>query len=546
MQDSLFASRVHPIPPHSSLHIDGNGLTFYLHAVAYSRHIKAVTAAMNKKSTAGCANLTASALNPAQLRSLLPSLIPLQLLADVTKEFVTALQQKHHLQLTVYFDGPRRRLKQETDDRRQDRFPAEWSLLHQYCLYGVLPKSETICAWQELFPRNRLVKAQMTHTLQSAGCTIVKCQEEADAVMAAAVTGHPQAYIVGNDSDFCFFPDAQYIPVSTLEATGSVVSAVVITREDLAIALNLPDSESMVEVAIAMGNDYVTDPSKAALDCPSATSGHSKKGGSSNNVSEILEYIRARGAGYRIESTDEEKREVLRFIRALYNLQDLSDFPFDDELVDESALMDADEAGDDIVQPRKVAPGGYRPAIPDEMDLELTKLRPMMDFSVRDAVVRCLQGYVDQAMINEDSHTNMMMQEHVDIFHQMHLQDAAADPVLQDSSWRPLWEDIPAAYLIERAVATAFELNDDSPFLRLTPPVSIFDQQKFHALLRVARDGSGVLSSGPLDKALSIPEVPTPEEEAPLKLPIDDYEDTILETIRKNRVSIIQGETGCG
>jgi hypothetical protein len=741
MEDSLFASRVRPVPPHSTLHVDGNGLLYYLHSVAYARHLQDVAGASNKnkkngngnhwngsssssssKSKSNCRNLPAtSSLNPAQLRALLPSFMPLQLLEDVTKEYVTALVQKQHLNVIVYFDGPRQRtfrpspnppasppqetnmdnsvtedddddddddagdtdiandiaattnsvnaqdaaavdsgieiandvtateshtngtdtqatpttpsFKHETHERRQERFPEEWSLLQQYCLYGALPSdktAETLCAWETSFPKNRLVQTTIKHMLQqcasnggngknggknnnnnNSGLRIVHCQEEADPIMARAASGDRQSFVVGDDSDFCFFKDIQYIPFSTLDASGSVASACVVRRDELAAALNLPGPESLVEVAIAMGNDYITDPANAELDCPAGV----------GNVGEILDYIRDRGEGFRISSTkSHEMQQVLTFVRASYSLEGMEEFPFDDQVVvatpatnnvnesngngsngnengNDNHYIDApaannetngngngnhdilpildemdDDGGDEIVysDPDNPTPTqantssssagkskktGIRPAVPSDMKLRLVKLRPMVDFSLGDAVLRCLQTYVDEAAGNEETHSSMMTQQHIDVFRQMQSSDSnsAVVQLLKDPSWRPVWDDIPASYLIERAIATAFALNADSPMMRRFGPAKMFDQYKFHAFLWALRGGDGAVASRLLTpSALTAPEtlesVKAAKEQAPpepperVTLPIDEFEDIILEKIRNNRVSIIQGE----
>jgi hypothetical protein len=477
--------------------------------------------------------------------------------------------------------------KQETHERRQERFPEEWSCLQQYCLYGVLPSdktAETLCAWETSFPKNRLVQTVIRHVLQQcavgsknnnnasggSGLNIVHCQEEADAIMARAASGDRQSFVVGDDSDFCFFADIQYIPFSTLDASGSVASACVVRRDELAAALNLPGPESLVEVAIAMGNDYIPNPAHAELDCPAGV----------GNVGDILDYIRARGEGFRVSSTKSaEMQQVLNFVRASYSLQGLEEFPFDDQVAtaannetngngnhDILPVLDEmeDEAGDEIVnsgldhqtptQAKKKK--GIRPAVPRDMDLRLVKLRPMVDFSLGDAVLRCLQTYVDEAAGNEETHSGMMTQQHIDVFRQMQSGDSnsAVIQLLKDPSWRPVWDDIPASYLIERAIATAFALNADSPMVRLFSPSVIFDQYKFHAFLWALRGGDGAVASRLLTPStlatpgrLESPEIA--KEQAPperVTLPIDEFEDIILEKIRNNRVSIIQGETGCG
>jgi HrpA-like RNA helicase len=167
---------------------------------------------------------------------------------------------------------------------------------------------------------------------------------------------------------------------------------------------------------------------------------------------------------------------------------------------------------------------------------------------------------VDEAAGNEETHSGMLTQQHIDVFRQMQSSDSnsAVMKLLKDPSWRPVLDDIPASYLIERAIATAFALNADSPMMRRFGPSKMFDQYKFHAFLWALRGGDGAVASrlltpstlmtpaGALESAQATKEQAPPEPPERVTLPIDEFEDIILEKIRNNRVSIIQGETGCG
>ena len=86
---------------------------------------------------------------------------------------------------------------------------------------------------------------------------MVDCDEEADREVAKASANDENCYCVGLDSDFLMFPNTRYVPLDTLDASGSVVSGCVLTRAAVAEHLDLPSEASMIELGILMGNDYV-------------------------------------------------------------------------------------------------------------------------------------------------------------------------------------------------------------------------------------------------------------------------------------------------
>ena len=102
----------------------------------------------------------------------------------------------------------------------------------------------------------------------------------------------------------------------------------------------------------------------------------------------------------------------MRFVRALYELDDLDDeYPFDDDDRNDD-VDDEDEAGDKILHlvssPGPVTMG--RLSIPPEIPLDLLTVNPLQDASVKDAVLRCLQAYLDMNLVN-----CLVTQEHLDV-----------------------------------------------------------------------------------------------------------------------------------
>ena len=472
----IFSERIVQLPSGSELHIDGFCLCFHLYSTAYARCIDRVLYSKQNHQERPCSRYrNLQSLTPQQVRHLLPNFVPLKLLSDVTTEFIQTLK-RHGMELTIYWDGEKRHVfKQATDTKRQSNVAGFWSDLHQFCLYGRMPHVETVCEWERVLPKTRLFSTQVMHSLLQGGAKMVFCDEEADHILAAAVSGRPNAYLVAFDSDMCFFPDCNYIPIGTLDASrSSTVTACVLRRDTIAQSLNLPDEEAMIELAILMGNDYVDPASGEFENCPVADMRDTK---------DLLDFLRMRGKGYRVTSSSPEVEEALRFVRMLYNLEDLSEFAFegdDDEDAEsgdeEAPLVEEDTEKDISILPR----------IPDELiDSELAKVRPLSDASVKVAVLRCLQAFVDRAQVA--NHKVVLSRDHLVAFQQLEVNERKSykdtDKELTDVTWRPVWEDVLAIRLIESIINKSIRGSLGSPAVRLNPPFSIFDQYQYHALL---------------------------------------------------------------
>jgi 5'-3' exonuclease len=516
------AANVSLVKRRSTLLIDGAGLAFHLYRTAYARRIEEVIGR-----TQSCCSL--KNLKPEHVTPLLPNLLPLSKLEEVTREFVDILKSKHHMKLVVYFDGElRRQAKQATDEQRQERRPEEWSALQQYCCNGIMPQVDRICQLEEKFPKNRLFLAQVKYTLRVCQVTIVHCQEEADAEIARVAIATPNSYVVGNDTDFCFFPNqVRYIPLQTLSADSNVVTGCVITRKVLADALHLPDEAALVELAILMGNDYVSNnnnnksmPRGDKLDFYSP---HTK---------DILHHLRANGEGYRVTSlSGDETASAIRFARAFYNLQDLDQESPLCNPRDNKTLKDGEEEeeGDDSLAMK----------IPKDFPSDLAVVQPG-DLSLTGPILRCLRAYVDQDNAK-------IQQKHLEAMQLLSLSHQDDIHV----AWRPNWEDMIACYLIESCIAYVSKRSADSPLVRLSPPSRLFDVWKFHkALYKLQNpDETPPKSMSPMMPAQLLTQSNGNGKkniEPRVILPIDEHEATILDAVNRNRVTIIQGETGCG
>ena len=441
----------------------------------------------------------------------------------------------------VYFDMKSKDVisfKHKTEMKRQEQRLEEWSTLQQYCLHGKVPADMSL--WEREFPKNRLFITQIMHTfLQNEAITMKFCEEEADAVVARAVRGCPNKYIVGMDSDFCFFPNVNYIPITTIFGSKNK-KAIVIRRNTLAESLALPSEASLVDLAILMGNDYMDG---TELDLPEEIAKIVRQDKPSlARTNAIIDFVATDPV---LSTRNPQASDCLTFVRKLYNLEDMSEYPM------EATVSVEDNA--------------FIPAI-DESIIDLKTVSAMDNEIVADAVLRYLKLIVENPTDGTDP---FLTQAHVDAF-QVHA-TMPSRPVDQDMVWRPDWTDIPAAYWIERITSKVIRntmMNRMGSTQFTDPPSVVFDPYHYHSMFFAARAkhcASTVENpTSEVEAAQVNKEEPNaslesednqrstaaePKAESPpsnLKLPVDEYEEQILESVRNNRVTIIQGETGCG
>lgn len=533
------SDRIVCIPAGSTLAIDGNGLAYYLHRVAYSRYFATQTKTTgtstisskttNKDSFCSCPSLTK--LSEQQVTQLLPEFMPLSLLEQVTNEFVQSLL-RHRMTLQIYWDGDGRRFKAQTLHSRKAGRDDEWGQLQQYCLYGVVSsthnaKKKTLCQrdWVSNYPMSRLMMAQVQSTLEkvsSSFVTMIQCEGEADMEVARAASGRSDVYCVGLDTDYLLFPHVQYVPLNTIHVSASLVTGSVLLRSQVAEHLDLALDEHLVEMALLMGTDFVPDPSVSKLNY---------KG--SFKVEAILEHLRNQEPDYHVSSELPEVQLAINYTRTLCSFGDVSTFPLDDDGEEKDVDTNQEEEDDEEMN---------RPRFPEEVDLSLVILRPL-DLSIPDVVLRQLQPYVDAS--EEQASNCLVQQEHLDAFQKTTdvLGASGRSPTETVNFARPEWKDVLAAYVIERCLAYIFRTNPAAPAVTLTSPSKLFDHSLFHSILKSKRIESNQDSNNPKQGA-SFTEEPKKVERA--VLPIDEHEEDILTAVETQRVTIIHGETGCG
>ena len=443
-------------------------------------------------------------------------------LDDATTAFLERLLDRG-FRVVVYLDGAQRRMKAHTADTRLAKRREEWASLERYA-----DGSETPRRPAGDLPKPALASRVFEACLKRLDApkirklTVLQCQEEADQRIAIDACRR-KAVILGADSDFLVMRDVRYVQLEHAARVAEGKPVAVWTRRGVAAALNLSEA-LFVEACLLLGNDY-TGHIDFDVEAP-------------QKPEQLMEWL----AGF-----DEEMHlpghEGVLFSRALYNLQSLAAWPLDPPRVhDDGAPALVPEAPPaqrappetldaimDAVRALVVAPGG------DHL------LDPILE-SVRAQLAACLDRITAQAL------SGMLRST---------CEDLAAMPC----GAPPLYADVVAAYRYQRVLAASDLFRFLGAGARFDGPRRLFHGPGFHALARRLRsrgdDGGEPRGHDQADKPAAGFRVlaPAPAQTTPLTrglaaavagLPIDAHREEILDTIARNRVTIISGETGCG
>ncbi|CAJ1934533.1 unnamed protein product [Cylindrotheca closterium] len=504
---------IQKIPKQSLILIDGNGLAFYLFKVAYARYLISLFPG-RKKSTFPSVNT----LSPSDSTLALPCMMPLNLLEDVTLEF-TARLRLCNLEFKVFWDGPSRRFKTITLKKRMEQRHQQWSNMHQYCLRGELPNEKRVFGFLNHFPLPGLFMQTVRKSLHHNQVDMVYCSEEADVELARAASGNANCYVFGQDSDFFFYKDIQYVPFDCVFIENDAIHACVGKRKDLAMLLGI-DDEAMVELAILLGNDYIQ-----SMKVPK------KDGFDRGDPLYVARYLGEQLDGFLVSSSNKYAKE-LAFVRALYNLDDLDSFPLEDASgIDESAL---DEHEDFAKHLRSELPFD----VAKEADSAL-----QAGLGLAETVQRCLSWYVEQTSSDKSATLGLV---HLKAYDEL-VSSSTTNNKTFELDRRPQWSHVLACYVIEKCVSVILKSPRSSLLDGFTQPSTLFSHYRFHSILASKETNEVGGDISPDDRATeSIKEEPVSVLSERKMLPIDAHEDRIIRNIANNRVTIIHGETGCG
>jgi len=511
------------IPPNALFLIDGNGLAFHLHSIAYARYLQSLekngSCSNSNTNNDGRVNryLTTKAImvNEAATTMALPCMLPLSILREVVKEFAAGLKGRVS-EIQVLWDGQSSRFKAKTHKQRQMERDRRESYLELYCNHGTLITAkkkqhlEYVCQWKEVFPFSKLFGTCVRHAFQEIGVQSIFCVEEADVELARKASGDSRAYVLGLDSDFFFYKDIQYIPLNQISIQPSGLHAFVARRSELSRLLGFEHNDNrLIDLALLMGNDYV-DPF-LCLETPDEID--------LTSVQSMVYYLQC-NEDFEAMAKDNDSKATVDFVRSLYNLQSLDLYPLDS---DESIL---EENGADGIHET-------------EFELE-TQILPQ-DTAVRDAILRYLRMTLDRV----GGHSKFPLTEAA-----LHAFEITSTPTRQlnkpNLNIRPSYREMKAAMFIERCISRFYRRSQKSLLIRATPPEFLMSRLHFHATLASLREPINERDDAhdeEIQREEGIESEPTFEQ---IRLPIDDHEDHILENIRNHRVTIIHGETGCG
>jgi hypothetical protein len=238
-----------------------------------------------------------------------------------------------------------------------------------------------------------------------------------------------------------------------------------------------------------------------------------------------------------------------------------------------------------------------------------TKKKSTMKEIILSALRNYIQYTQEEATIhnewtNGSSTSIAITEEHLVALEQLKLKEGQSYNVVDQTvakinlkNWRPSYSDTCVVYLIERIIIHVIENNMTSLLVQLNAPFMIFDPYKYYVQLLLIREGNknvGYVTSGTAiatrpsmtttSQASTTPKQQkqkgggkrksktknkngsnglnesaiseesendeakehTVQTEIRPVLPVDEFEHQIIKSVYENRVTIIQGETGCG
>ena len=251
-----------------------------------------------------------------------------QQLDEIIRNELSALRAVG-LNIVVFVDGPNTRFKKDTLEARREQREKEWDNL---LLYLRSPKS---IDKNMTFPNCPLLQTQFMETLSGSDVRVFECMDEADETLArfACTLNAENTYVdvseerqrcfcYARDSDFCVFKDCPYIEFGELTISKSGITASHVWRRlQTATALGLSEKQ-FVDFCILIGNDYTSHFEEIRLlSSPGDTM--------DARIELLLEVISATDSDFELCFPDENLQQAINFSRDLYDLCNLSKYPYD-------------------------------------------------------------------------------------------------------------------------------------------------------------------------------------------------------------------------
>ena len=555
----------------SKLCVDGEGFLFHIFKLSYRAHHKSVVEA----------NSSQDQSRWLQSQLLLPQFTPLSLIHDVTTSFLTDLTLKHGLHVRIFFDGPHQFMKGRQRERRHDRRNEEWENVRQLCIHGILPatgpaKSRSSAARHQTnaadynndeaelflssFPYSQLAFHQIRRSIREfahisgmlfrGSIELVNCVGEADVECAKSSTAE-STYVLGNDTDYLIYGTrskaVKYINFDDLNPKDNKLRGHVQTRREISNRIGLFHDEAMIELSILLGNDY-TGPLLRHKDKEYFQSLRWLRGEICETfpvelMSEMqlfMDHIGERVTeGWRLTSTVSELQVAIEYSYALYSFEDVE--PFRSRV---SILNDSDNNGESLhLQKSTREEKKIIPSLPECFDEYVS--RASLDLEEGEGLFEAATSAMVLYLSEVDDY--FVEQKHVDalkitIETLMKIRGEFSGVPMDPPRNSIRWNDVQAVFILEKLImrvinqgSSAYlpcKLFDHSLFLSCLESLSSNDTPSTKAHTSTVRGVANDNSTGlPSNKMV---------------LPIDEHKETILGTIKTQRVTIIHGETGCG
>ncbi len=507
------------LPRGSTLLVDGNGLLFYIlsteEAVEYFR-----------KEYNG---------NYAYFDYITRKIVSNWMINDQDVKFV------------VYFDG-KSKMKEKTIHERTLHREKMWITLHDK-----LRDKNIYDVNQNDLPIPKLIFKQFRQTLFTLGLKIVECNDEVDQELAricfnsnaknntATVDNCDHSFFVlGQDSDYLVFKGCPYIPFDQLHIENTSLTATKIwRRHSTAMSMGLSEAQ-FVELAILIGNDYTGSYSRALFrQLPLVGSNRLilNKCYKLDYYESLASHLANCDSHWQASSDDTMLQEAIQFSRKLYDLHDLSEYPYDEMVVEDHMHLNAAQK---LFINRLISDAP--PCIPD-VDSVLRLVNEIFN--------KCIDDHNFDAQVKPEHQTvltkmNSMLKEMA-----LHF-DLGGYIERMKQRLVPLWEDLYVANLYQNCIGEVLsKLVIEFPGNENLFVFRYFDGLLFHELMQTEHQStiakfSSLLTNLVISQDAGKVSTTATSVSVQEELPIDKHKDTILQKLDMDRVVIIHGETGCG
>ncbi len=612
-----FCFRSFEMMPGYTFAIDGYGLVFYILDLAYKRYFRTILSKYQKGRHENGQDSSLLFENEDHfLFHLFPSMTPLSLVESLTNEILELLLMKYQINLQIYIDGHSKTsramngeesMKEYTDNCRKERRKTKEENLKRFCIQKILPRSfkkkrkqnpDPDLFFNE-FPSSKLALDQVLYSIKTfeiklnelthnldlihdsttenyGNLTIIHCEEEADrsVALASAMDTSNRTFAVGNDSDFYLFGFAQnspmwimgnvrvqYVPLDYLLnhmlSEGSL-KGFVITRQDIANALQLPSEEYLIEAGILVGNDYTnrfvdwrnsrqnkSDSRRNAMESTNLYKEGCLENYEYHKKIEFEDILRilvqetndTNGCTYKIQSDNPEFQLAIDYTRDLYQFQNIDHYTCQQQNENTYGKHNNGEEN------KEDKWSTIKPLV-ESMDVE--------DHSWDTLRHQILAPFEAQSHNKNDKHSTKFYCAILSALDHIHYNSVNDDMILPTSiDWNRFSTMIELQKSISIVLRERINIGAyPQPYLNPSRLFNAIIVQHYLLKYDVERlDGIDSNCMNPMQLNVNVDDkdkIYVKKSETKKSLPIDEYEDVILKNISQNRVTIIQGETGCG